>query len=264
MRTDANRSINITGGMATKEQFREVQVVISHGSSLSPFLLNAFSTPLFSSQAIEGELQYVSYVDDFALITCSQSCKASFREITRRAGQIQLLRKTKGYASVPPKSNSSLPREESKNPVNPPWTVTVQHQNNHNPTMGWLGVCFKENGKPSHHTEVRATSKAAKALAIFKPASRKRQSTASRAFNGLVIPNLSYGVRVWPGHNIIPPDLKPIQRVICPVSLGVRGAKYTIENHALCAEANIPSTHKLIETANLRALPSIHNLPAQQ
>ncbi|KAI4088843.1 MAG: hypothetical protein L6R37_008143 [Teloschistes peruensis] len=154
-----------------------------------------------------------------------------------------------------------FPGKKSQSPIDPPWAVVGPHQVLHNLTMRWLGVFLQDNGRPSHHTKVRA-GKAAKALAMIKPyITRMRQTAASRAVNGLVIPILSYGLEIWAGQDINAIDLAPIQRVIRSAALAVKGAFFTSENHASCAEANISSAHVLVETVNLRAVGRLHNLP---
>jgi len=86
----SDRSVRITDGAASEPSFIPIQVGISQGLPLSPFLFNVYSSPLCHNHQRLGVDLMVSYVDDYCLMAISVLWQRNAITLTATGNQLQL------------------------------------------------------------------------------------------------------------------------------------------------------------------------------
>jgi len=238
----SGRSIRITDGAASENQFTPVTVGIPQGSPLSPFLFNVYSSQLFSFPARHRTDLKVSYVDDFALVVKSNSWLENARILSLSGNEIQTQANSGGmHFDI---SKTDLFHFPCKNviPNKDTAPVTINGHTILNSTeQRWVGVWLTNNLRPLAHIAQRAAYASTRFYKLVPLLKRLRPEVASRLVKATVIPTLTFGLEIYARAHINEDELAPIRICLHMAAQIITGGWKKSDLKALWAEAGLHS-----------------------
>jgi len=208
----SGRSIRIIDGAASENQFKPVTVGIPQGSPLSPFRFNVYSSQLFSFPARHKTDLKVSYVDDFELVTTSNSWLENASILSLSGNEMQSQANYGGmHFDI---SKTDLFHFPCKNviPNQDTAPVTINgHTITNNVEQRWVGVWLTSNLRPLAHIAQRAAYASSRFYKLIPLLKRLRPEIASRLVKATVIPALTFGLEIYTRAHVNEDELAPIR-----------------------------------------------------